>query len=67
LENFCSFSLFSLDFGEKLSSNGLVLFIIIFCCFFLEIGSLYVAQVGLRLIILLLQPLEFWDYRNVLP
>jgi hypothetical protein len=31
------------------------------------IGSLYVAQAGLKFLILLLQPPECWDYRCVSP
>jgi hypothetical protein len=38
-----------------------------FFLFFGETGSHYVAQAGLKLMILPLQPPECWDYRHVLP
>jgi hypothetical protein len=35
--------------------------------FLFEIGSFCVVQAGLELLILLLQPPEYWDYRHVPP
>jgi hypothetical protein len=35
--------------------------------FFFEKGSYYIAQTGLELVILILQPLKCWDYRYVPP